>query len=69
MSVSVWVSKIFFKTGFSGLDLGFGFRPWSHAVLASDVKQSLMMLKPTLMQIVISTTILCSSGPKFIVSK
>ena len=28
MSVSVWVSKIFFKTGFSGLGLGFGFHPW-----------------------------------------
>ena len=25
MSVSVWVSNIFFKTGFSGLGLGFGF--------------------------------------------
>ena len=27
MSVSVWVSKFFFKTGFSGLSLGF--HPWS----------------------------------------
>ena len=26
MSVSVWVSKISFKTGFSGL--GLGFHPW-----------------------------------------
>ena len=28
VSVSVWVLKISFKTGFSGLGLGFGFHPW-----------------------------------------
>ena len=27
MSVSVWVSKIAFKTGFSGLSSGLGFHP------------------------------------------
>ena len=50
MSVSVWVSKIPFKTGFSGLGLGVGFHPCLMVIAQANVNRFSSLAKQSVIE-------------------